>query len=48
MLRLRGIEMDDRFMGAINVLENVFPGKRENGSLDPLYDIFGYPEEKEK
>eukprot|EP00984_Skeletonema_dohrnii_P019454 scaffold9295_cov75-Skeletonema_dohrnii-CCMP3373.AAC.5 len=28
-LVLRGIEMDDRFMGAIDVLENVFPGKRE-------------------
>jgi len=24
------------------ILENVSPGKREKGSLDPLYDIFGF------
>eukprot|EP00574_Skeletonema_japonicum_P005288 CAMPEP_0201720604 /NCGR_PEP_ID=MMETSP0593-20130828/5493_1 /ASSEMBLY_ACC=CAM_ASM_000672 /TAXON_ID=267983 /ORGANISM="Skeletonema japonicum, Strain CCMP2506" /LENGTH=303 /DNA_ID=CAMNT_0048211265 /DNA_START=30 /DNA_END=941 /DNA_ORIENTATION=- len=47
-LVLRGIEMDDRIMGAIHVMETVIGWKREKGALDPLYDIFGYPEEKEK
>mmetsp|Transcript_22790 Transcript_22790/g.32595 ORF Transcript_22790/g.32595 Transcript_22790/m.32595 type:complete len:299 (+) Transcript_22790:81-977(+) len=47
-LVLRGIDMDDRIMGAIKIMETVMGWKREKGALDPLYDVFGYPEEKEK
>ena len=52
-LVLRGIEIWLKWMTASWVqliLENVSPGKREKGSLDPLYDIFGFRilEEKEK
>lgn len=46
-LVLRGIEMDDKIMGAIKIMETVMDWKREKGALDPLYDVFGYPE-KEK
>ncbi|KAL7494176.1 hypothetical protein ACHAWT_002899 [Skeletonema menzelii] len=47
-LVLRGIEMDDRIKGAIDIMQTVIDWKREKGALDPLYEIFGYPEEKEK
>ena len=47
-LVLRNIEMDDRFKGAIDVMQTVIGWKREKGALDPLYDIFGYPEAEEK
>lgn len=43
---LRGIEMDDRFMGA-HIMETTLSWKREKGALDPLYDIFGYPDKEE-
>jgi hypothetical protein len=46
-LVLRGIEMDDRFMGAIHIMETTLSWKREKGALDPLYDIIGYPEKEE-
>lgn len=43
-LVLRDITMDDRIMGAVDVMRNTLSHQREEGALDPLYDIFGYPE----
>ena len=47
-LVLRGIEMGERFMAAIEVIRTTLSWKREAGALDALYDIFGYPEDEKK
>jgi len=46
-LVLRDITMDDLIMGAVGVMRNTLSHQREEGALNPLYDIFGYPEKND-